>query len=370
MALAENVYKDYLSLIKQIPPNEITYYIVELISSLQQTERQMSADFLEQLRCFIRSVASNDYIDMANSYQQLMHLSNINNKNINIGYQLINIGAAICGTIIAILGGLIGGVAGFFRNLAEFSNPISGLGVGLTTGILVGSAIGFRSPKALFKDSFTRRLKFCLDKIDRCIEDALQCKTIINELVEDAKADLTANYFDGDGDAFKEFYSKTEIKYDVSSFHAQFISPQLEGFLGHHAFIQLPINKKNYLIEFTNDPADLNRPRSRTEERTASGEKIVDMIAMHRLLQKRHVITNNYLLTKMKSADDNDCVSYVNKVLVGTHQKSTAVSSFYPPEDNWVGRNIVGFFIKKASPFPPDFLDTVSEDVAAVPACA
>jgi hypothetical protein len=50
-----------------------------------------------------------------------------------------------------------------------------------------------------------------------------------------------------------------------------------------------------------------------------------------------------------------NCLRYVEKILVGTGQETTTVKRFSGKE-NWIGRNIVGFFVEKLSPFSQDVL--------------
>ena len=77
-------------------------------------------------------------------------------------------------------------------------------------------------------------------------------------------------------------------------------------------------------------------------------------MTFHTLLQQTHACTPKYIVKKMKSGDV-DCLSYVNKILTGTSQKATKIGRFDGSE-NWVGRNVVGFFIRNLSPFDQNIL--------------
>ncbi|HHT0594869.1 TPA: hypothetical protein ACTXXA_003449 [Legionella anisa] len=74
-----------------------------------------------------------------------------------------------------------------------------------------------------------------------------------------------------------------EKQFQIVTLSAQFVSAQLEGYLGHHASIilSLPNQKEPELIEFSLGKSDLRRKFTQREERTVKGGKIVEMMAFH-----------------------------------------------------------------------------------------
>jgi hypothetical protein len=293
-------------------------------------------------------------------YENLCTQSQVSTFSIEVGYALINLGSVILATITGILGAFIGGVAGLFRGIATLNNPLAYFADGLITGLSLGAAMGFRAPKKLLKDELTRQLRFCTDALARCLE------TMQNEMVkpisfyeERIKARLLIDCFAGNQPDLQAFLEAEGLTYQIATVSAQFLSENLEGYLGQHARIIIPLPNQEHptLLEFTSDSDEIDdRPFSQYEERRVSGKKLIEMMALHEQLLVTEACTLTYVLTDMKAGDDNDCFSYINKILIGTNQTATSCRRF-DGRENWVGRNIIGFFVQNFSPFPQDILD-------------
>lgn len=356
-----------LNAIEELPTGEIKYYLLLLVSSIKNRNTELTRQFLKEFLVFINELkyCHNTPLDssifsfdsLMCHYQNLISLAQIDTLDTQIKHGMIHVGSAVSAFLVGMAGGLIGGVVGIARGIWTFSNPFKSVSIGVITGCALGAMIGFRTPKKLFKDELIRQIQFCLNGINECLNNIQQL--IIEPLIvyeANVKERLLRDYFNNDVKAFHAFCAREDITFEINTLKARFISPTLEGYLGHHAFIKIPINEqsKPFLIEFSMGPSDLERPVVQLERRTVTGKKVIEMLALHAQLQVTHVCTKEYILKKMKPGD-NDCLSYVNKVLIGSNQKATVVKRLDGTE-NWVGRHIIGFFVQKLSPFSQDVL--------------
>lgn len=359
--------------IADLPPGEINYYLQLLVNSIKPHHSKITNEFVDELQKFIHllnnfqpnALANKEDIEqfykqhlntLLESYETLCELSTLSRWSVKIGYGLLNVAGALCALLTGFLGGLIGGIAGLGRSVLTLSNPFSGGFIGLATGVFFGAAVGFRAPKALFKNELSRQVKFCLNGMHHCMEKLEKYQSDTFETFKEQTRNELRTLFDTDND-FKNFLVKENNPFEIYSYNAEFISPTLEGYVGQHGLIKIPIgDAPSIQIEFTSSPTNIKRKPVKTDVRSASGEKIVEMIALHKWMQETHVFSLPYVFKQMKPGE-NDCWTYVNKVLLGTGQKTT--SGRFSGEENWVGRNIVQFFVTKLSPFKPDILDDV-----------
>ncbi|CDZ78773.1 hypothetical protein BN59_03087 [Legionella massiliensis] len=359
-----------LNAINSLVSNEIKYYLLLILKAIskENTEknRLIAAEIIQL--CNVLSefldpeIQDHDHLTLIQShYQNLSELSGAYTVAVEVGYALINLGSALLGFITGVLGALIGGVAGLFRAICTLNNPFYFLADGLVTGMSVGGAIGFRAPKKLFKDELTRQLRYALNGVSECMDKmTAQINLPFSYFEDKVRQEILVNNFNNDKQAFERFL-EDETSFKVVTRSAQFLSENLEGYLGHHAqiIIDLPNQITPTLIEFAPESDEIDtRPFSQVEEpeRRVSGQKLVEMIAFHQLLWQTEECDIGYVLTKMKGGE-NDCFSYVNKVLIGTNQDATSLRRFDDTE-NWVGRNIVGFFVQRLSPFSQEVFDT------------
>lgn len=357
--------------ISELPQSEVKYYLFLLVNSIKNKKDSLGKkyieDFLSTLDAFIlnfNQLLRHDNEDNVNevleeltkNYQQLTKIAKTNNLGTHILYGLIQVGAAVSAFLLGITGALIGGVSGLARGFWNMQNPLSHLATGLFIGFMIGSMIGFRAPKKLFKNELTRQLKFCLDGVHECITN-LQAETCLpfSHFKEEVAREIKEKYFANDDERYVDFLNQKDVEFEILTLKAQFAAGnRLEGYLGHHALIAISaFDAENPIqMEFAPKSSDIKgRSMSQNEKRQVSGEKIIEMIAMHRQLQQFHACTPSYILHKMKPGD-NDCLNYINKILLGTDQECTKVKRFDGSE-NWVGRNIIGFFTEKLSPFSP-----------------
>lgn len=356
--------EECLRAIEHMPASEIKYYLLLTIKVINNEE--LHQDFLEKLKefsenlCNLMMNSENDenYSDLlcqiTENYQDLINLSQTNKMGVKVGYVLLNVAAAFCAFLTGFVGVLIGGFGGLIRGFWNLRNPSCPHGishflwVGIATGIMLGAAIGFRAPKKLFKDELTRQLKFCMDGITACME---KIEAEQSQFLSSYEDEVKIKFFNRDGDAYNEFLASDQI-YEITTVSAQFMSDTLEGYIGHHALIKITIpDQEPILLELSTKACDLEKRKPiQHDERTVTGKKIVEMMAFHEQLK----LSNGCSLKQIKPGD-NDCFSYVNKILTGTSQDATTTRRFYGDETR-IGKR-VGLFVEKLSPFRPDILD-------------
>lgn len=343
----------------KLPASEIKYHLLLLIAQLKNKKYsdnhlifQMAKKldfFIKKLNCFSQDPSLAE--EIAEVFQDLVELSKTARLNAKIINSLIQIGSGISAFTSGLIGGLIGGIAGFCRGIFNLKNPLYSFGVGLITGILLGGVIGYRIPQKIIMNDLTQSLKICLESL----RESLISLEDFRPFIEHAEQKLL-NYFDNNLERYNDFLNR-EWEYEIITTKAQFVSPSLEGYLGHHALIKLDLKeaKPPLLIEFTNEPSDLSRSISQREIRRVKGFAILEMLALHECLQITHACTLSYMFKKLKPGE-NDCLSYINKILIGTNQKATRVRRF-DGKENVIGHYVIGFFIQKLSPFKQDVFD-------------
>ncbi|KTD21412.1 Uncharacterised protein [Legionella lansingensis] len=361
----ENNIQQCKSNIGNLPATEIKYHLLLLVETIKPKNNDVNRKILVQTLKFVDALSKvmnkessearqgrNSYLDIIRRYQHLIHTAKIGDVSTQIIDQLLNIGGGLLAFFAGTLGGLIGGFAGLARGIFNLNNPFTSFTIGVLTGACLGSTIGFRLPQKLFQNPIIRQLRLCLEGIQECL-NALQSETkSFADYQEEAKAELLQDYFADDEEALNKFLERQDILYEINTFYAQFVSPTLERFLGHHAFIKINIKDNTPLvIEFSNGKADFKRAVTQKDERCVSGETILNMLALHKQLQVTHACTTKYIVTKMK-AGENDCFTYVNKILIGTSQKPSSVKRI-DGKENWIGRN-VGFFVQNLSALSPE----------------
>ncbi|MBL7478861.1 hypothetical protein [Legionella bononiensis] len=370
-----SVVNESLESINSLPLCEAKYYLWLTVKTLQNEETELNYLLLKELVRFSTSLSNliqnmNDpeHIEQLisntmHTYNQMVSLSQTRTLNIQLAYYIINIGSTFLAILTGIIGGLIGGVAGLARGVWNLGNPLSYFLLGILTGFLIGAAIGFRLPKKILMDDLTRKLKFCMDGIGECLQsiDRQMIKPTA-EYEHKVKTMLLEQYFDGNEELYQLFISQNTIKYTITTFSALFVGTTLKGYLGNHACIIIKIDedKKPILIEFTNGPSDLSQVPTQVEHRTVSGSQIFDMLVLHEQLQETNACDLTFTFTKAKPGD-NDCFTYINKLLKGTNQAVTELKRF-TEQETWVGKNIVGYSIQNLSLFSHKELTTQNMD--------
>jgi hypothetical protein len=353
--------------ITELPPCEIKYYLF-LIIKIIESQPSKYGRFLCQLTSFVEDlndICASDQVDslkltkLIQHHRQLTQVAKTSSLMKKVSTVLLHIIGSLGAIITGIIGGIIGGVVGFARGI-YYHKMAHGFLAGLITGFALGAMFSFRLPKKVFKESATRQLKFALDGVHSCLDYLNAEKSKNNDEIKPFEhyRELMANAvlsecFKGDAEKFNTFLN-ANIPYQIRSFQAGFIGREMHhGFLGDHFFIKIDIVDKEYLIEYTQEPADTSETPSQVESRTATGKQLLDMLAMGEKLKESNPCNLQFVLSKMKPGD-RDCYSYINYILYATNQPAMKLNRF--ANTNRVGKSI-GFFIEKVSPFPPDFLE-------------
>ncbi len=354
--------------ISTLPPGEAKYYLFILLRSIREKNNGMAQEFLEALSELLDNLndlhqqTSFDLSLFSRTYEQynkLQTIAQINGYSHQCKIIVLHVGGAIAAVICGIAGGLIGGVVGLARGIWNLE-PHKGLGIGLFTGYFIGAIVGFRAPKKFFKDEWLRQIEFGLNGFSRGLENVRQTLNDeskntkpFEDYFAEEKAHIRNKCFDSEAE-FEAFLDE-DITYEINSFKAGFIGgTSLHGYLGHHLYIVINIKESQYLIEFTQEPADTSEQPDQQEKRTVKGTKIIEMLATYKKFQETNPCTYGYILSHMKPGD-NDCHTLVNKVLIATDQPAARLSRYQGM--NPVG-SMIGFFISKLSPFEQDFFDT------------
>lgn len=354
--------------IQSLPAGEIKYYLFILLNSIKEKNHAQTKDFLETFLALLNNLNKLHQIDLFEptffneivmQFNMLQTMAQTNTYSNQFKIILLHTIGAVASILCGIAGALIGGMVGLIRGTWNLE-PFKGLGIGLFTGYFLGSILGFRTPKKLCKDEFLRQIEFGLNGLSRCMENLQQTITPpcedakpFAEYLKEEKEKIRTTCFDNNPEEFEKFLQE-DITYKINSFKASFIGqPSLHGYLGQHFYIVLNIKKSDFVIEFTQAPADPNEIPDRQELRTVKGIKLIEMLALYNKFQETIPCTLGQVVKRMKPGD-NDCHTFINKILIGTNQTATTLRRYN--DMNSVG-TMVGFFIKKLSPFSEDFFN-------------
>jgi len=245
--------------------------------------------------------------------------------------------AAICGA----MGGTAGLMAGFFSH----KRPLIGAGPGLVAGVGVGSIVGYRMLKKAVKSASHERIQRAIRQLEvYCNEDVFIRNQ--NLIEENLKNKWLNTYFDNDPKKFDVFL-KEEHEYEILSSRAAFVSKQLKGYLGNHAFIRFTLGADCLLpaviIEMGKGEDDYPLEEiSQRERRTTSGEILLKMATFHERLK---VLTQTpQRLLKYYRAGEQDCHTYLNIILSAVNEEVLQKVRRFTPNDNRVTRDVLQFF--------------------------
>ncbi|HAT1868641.1 hypothetical protein [Legionella pneumophila] len=358
-----------------LPAGEFKYYLYILLESIKSQNVPSRHEFLAVLLKLLdtlhklKELKTPNFLDnqcpssqllkeLVLHFSELQRVAKTHHFTAQVMIILLHISGIISALALGVVGGLLGGIMGFVNGLCEYK-PVIGFLVGTFTGTVLGGLFGFRAPKKLFKNEVQRQIKFGLDGLGESLDNIKQeysfCMFSRNKMkpfsfyLGEAESEIKQLF--NDDSEYEEFLNH-KVDYEINSFLASFIGESLlHGCVGHHAYIKITIKNREYLIEFTPQPTDTKEIPAQSEMRTVSGKKIVEMRAYHKKLQETNAPTASFILTKMKPGD-NDCFSYVNKILIGTNQQGATIKRF--ANMGFIG-SLLGMGIEALSPFKPDF---------------
>jgi uncharacterized membrane protein len=361
-----------------LPAGEFKYYLYILLESIKSQNIPSRHEFLAVLLKLLdtlhklKELKTPNFLDnqcpssqllkeLVLHFSELQRVAKTHHFTAQVVIILLHIGGVLSALALGVVGGLVGGILGFVNGLCEYK-PVIGFLVGTFTGTVLGGLFGFRAPKKLFKNEVQRQIKFGLDGLGESLDNIKQeyslCMFSRNKMkpfsfyLGEVESEIKQLF--NDDSEYEEFLNH-KVDYEINSFLASFIGESLlHGCVGHHAYIKIKIKNREYLIEFTPQSTDTKELPAQSETRTVSGKKIVEMLACHKKLQETNAPTASFILTKMKPGD-NDCFSYVNKILIGTNQQGATIKRF--ANMGFIG-SLLGIGIEAFSPFKPDFFQT------------
>lgn len=378
----EQLTESTINNINRLPPTELRYYLFLLVAELHNEKKSnkyfiLLSDLNEltiSINSFYRTIKSeksyeeldaitvclNTLVKHAKRYPHLLNIQKI----------LLNIIASITAIIIGITGASLGTAIGLFSQW----NILKGAYLGFMSGLGVGFIIGFHIPEKLAFSSWEAKLNYTLERLIKVSDELhnIQKKMItyqnpINNLYFSPQYNIyenTAKKYILDTFFKDEKYPTLELKenafrvflqseqcFEVCTTQNGFIDRSLKGNLGNHAFIRYKINNiEAPAMEFGSRTRYPHWVDQKETLRKVRGQKLFEMIALDIQLQETHKMGFQFLINSFR-VGDNDCFTYVNKILLGTQQKPTIVKRFSEPTDTWIGSHIVSnlftFFIKK-----------------------
>ncbi len=362
--------------INKLPATELRYYLFLLIAEIHNEKNPdkyiLLLSDLNKLTlaidAFYRNIKSvHCYEKLADITARLNTLSK-NAPHTNF-WQIKKILLDVCASIGAIIVGII--ASGFGLTIGFFSqcNVFKGAYLGFMSGLGIGSIIGFRIPGKLVLTPWEAKLQFTLESIKKVINNL----EIIREKVTTKQKPANNPYFSQSynvyentakkyiidtffkdaryptvqikENAFRAFL-KSEQFFEICSTQNGFLDRSLKGNLGNHTFIRYKINDiEAPAMEFGPRTKYPHWVDQKETARRVTGQKLFKMIAFDAQLQETHAMNLQFVFDSFR-AGDNDCLTYVNKILLGTQQRPTVVKRFSEATDTWIGSKIVGSLFK------------------------
>ncbi|MBL7480486.1 GlsB/YeaQ/YmgE family stress response membrane protein [Legionella bononiensis] len=364
MSLHSETQKELKLLIDSCNEFEGKYYLLPLFENLATSDR--SAEQLEpiarQLISLIKNIndIKNAELSLKERFEAIKQIS-INYSALiketganGILYKsrqaLLNLGGFIIGLVTGIIGAVVGSISLTLSDIKNFRLP-TGLFIGAFTGFIVGLVIGNRAPHSLLKEGETRLIRHAVRKLETSFESLFT--SINHDYMEEIKDEVLKEYFSGDAEQFNAFL-KTKQKYEILGIEAEFLSPKLKGSLGHHSFIKFTINDvvdKPKLIELgipSNDVTEF----SQQESRETTGEQLIRMLSMHKILQEQYEVRLSNILKfyNRYEVGINDCHTYIDKILISVDEPVSQVKRF--TSSDTIFGHIIGSLLNFFNPLP------------------
>ncbi|CAM2884069.1 hypothetical protein [Legionella worsleiensis] len=366
MPLHIATYEELKQLIDNCQEFEGKYYLLPLLVNLAQSNRP--ADRLEPVaRRLILIISHINQIKNTQLPQdkRLEHVKQILThynaliKEIGasgIMYKtkqaLLDFGGYIIGFFAGVLGGIVGSITLVLKDIVELQLP-TGFFMGGFTGFFVGFIMGRRVPHTLLKESETRLIRHTVRKLATSFESLFE--SLQHDYLSEIKQEILNDYFFGNQEQFSQFL-QTQQTYEILGIEAEFFSARFKGSLGHHSFIKFTINNifdKPKLIEL-GMPSDAITEISQRESRTTTGEQLLRMLTMHKILSQQYELSlrNLFRFYQRYEAGINDCQTYVDKILISVDEPVSQVKRF--TDSDTIFGHIIGTMLNFFSPLPTE----------------
>lgn len=365
------LFQETLVKIKNLPPHELSYYLALLAAAIHnETSPEKHIRLLVSLNDL--STALDDFYKNARTPEQMttkleglavcLNTLIMHAKTETLPRKMQKIILNICAAVTAFVSGIIGGILGLTIGIFSQLNFFKGAYLGLVAGLVIGSTIGFRIPGQLFFEKFPAKLEFILTGIKKTsaeLENSID-KIFISPLsmgTDNPYAEPSYNFYQNetkkyiidtffkesiDKEASFSVFLQSPQSFRVCSKQASYLGGNFKGSAGHHLFIKFKINGLYDIpIEFGERKRTPKWADQAETERQVSGQKLFAMLALDRQLQETHVMDLKFECESFQ-AGDNDCLTYVDKILIGTQQSPTKMKRFVASIDTWAGDKIIG----------------------------
>ncbi len=347
--------------INLLPQNELSYYLILLLNALQKEPSEDKKKlmlkhidrFVTALDNFYKEKTPKHLDNLTMALQSLVDAAKTHTWTRTIQKILLNICTAVTMLICSVLGALTGTAAGFFSEW----NVLNGAYTGFLIGGAIGLKIGTYLPEKTLRNQTVSKITYSLNHLRR-ISSELDAKhlqklsiTQNNPYAEkhydiyqnETKRYIIDTFFKDEvnkAHAFQRFL-RTPQSYQISTAPAIFVNRNMDSTLGNHALIRYRINGKTAVpIEYgarVKTPRWVNQAES---IRHVTGQKLFEMLTLDRILQETHSQTLKFRIFGFEIGN-NDCHTYVQKILLGTGQKPPKIKRFTKETDTWTGYNIV-----------------------------
>lgn len=342
--------------IRTLPATEFNYYIALLLASIKnESHPENYLELLKKIAQLIVKInlfySNNDPKVLTHAIDELIETSQMQTISHSIKRALLG----ICGVLFAILTSFIGGAAGltvgFLSNYNIIGN-IKGAGLGFISGFVVGFLVGYRAPTKLLQKNFDTKIEFCTDNLKR-LRDEFEHRSTFEQYKIQTKNYIIETFFKNVPNAEKEQqfneFLNSQQEYQICTTSAGHISKSLKGYMGHHALIQFEINgKKDRPIEFGERKKTPRHVDQSETTRQVTGQKLFEMLILDQRLQDTHQYNLSNAL-RIYSVGNDDCRTYIDKILIGTGQEPTKIGRF-SENDTFIGRRVtvplISFFSK------------------------
>ncbi len=346
--------------LKQLPPTELHYYFALLVSSIDNEPNShqhihlviRANEVISKLNAFYSDVENNrspDLTKVTEAINDLIISSKIQSTPHKIKMAILLVCSTITGVIFGVAGAAIGFLGALFSDYTIIGN-LRAAPYGFAVGLALGTFIGTRCPYMAFQRSFEQKLEFCIKSIEKVGKELSSKKPHVKYEAETKQYILNVFFKDTpDAEkevAFKAFLESNQQQYQVSTTSAGFISRRLKGHLGHHNLIAFSINgAQDIPMEYGDrlkTPSFFDQNES---PRVVTGQKLFDMLVMDRMLQETYKYTLRGFFADYQIAD-NDCRTYIDKILIGTKQPPTKMPRFNSTIDKYYGTYIIGPMVR------------------------
>ncbi len=314
------------------------------------------------------------------SYEGLYQTSQVGSYSKKIQRSVIHLLGFITGLVSGILNFFIIPIAAIHHNWGNNTAKdvlryfIIGFGSGCSIGMRWAEDFENRRHRQMFHviDGVMNSIKG-LEKItgfdeEKSPEDSMFQKKyyqILNELFEKDEQK-------------KEKFLREQHKYQLVGINAKFGSVNLQGLIGHHLALVFTIDGRDpIIIELDgvkeNDPPEdkadpltsqfsIQDPAQLETGRTCSGEKLIQMMALDRLLQQ-HMPADKVMPWGIYKPGDSDCHTHIDTLLASVGEPLSTLTRYTEKEnDHWLSKYIGGS-LHRYSVFPekPIFRKTADE---------